>query len=71
MFRSLIRHGDEMLSTNDKRLALIAVVMASRQCNHLPAFSLEVFDLAEKLADEWGLELADAVSVVSDSFEGT
>lgn len=61
----------KMLSSNDKRLALIAVVMASRQCEHLPAFSLEVFDLAEKLADEWGVDLADAVSVVSDVFEGT
>lgn len=60
-----------MLSDDDKRLALISVVMASRQCAHLPAFSLQVFDLAEKLAEEWGADLADAVSVVSDSFEGT
>lgn len=60
-----------MLSDDDKRLALISVVMASRHCSHLPAFSLQVFDLAEKLAEEWGADLADAVSVVSDSFEGT
>lgn len=60
-----------MLSDDDKRLALISVVMSSRQCAHLPAFSLQVFDLAEKLADEWGADLAEAVSVVSDSFEGT
>lgn len=59
----------KMLSNNDKKLALVAVVMASRQCDHLPAFFLDVFDLAEKLAQEWGLDLADAVSVVADAFE--
>ena len=61
----------EMLSDDDKRIALISIVMASRQSSHLPAFSLQVFDVAEKLAEEWGLDLdlADAVSVVSESFE--
>jgi hypothetical protein len=58
-----------MLSNDDKQLALFAVVMASRQCAHLPAFSLEVFDLAEKLSQEWGADLALAVSVVAESFE--
>lgn len=59
----------KMLSNDDKRIALISIVMASRQSSHLPAFSLQVFDVAEKLAEEWGLDLADAVSVVSESFE--
>lgn len=57
-----------MFSNDDKRIALISIVMASRQSSHLPSFSLQVFDVAEKLAEEWGLDLADAVSVVSESF---
>lgn len=58
-----------MINERQKQLALISILMSANQADQIPELSMEMFDIAEQLSKEWGIDLSFAAETVGTAVQ--
>jgi hypothetical protein len=58
-----------MLNERQKQLTLISILMSVNQTDQMPELSMEMFDIAEQLSKEWGIDLSYAAETIAKAVQ--